>query len=407
MGTVVCKQINNCTNVHTLKTELFVVKEVVMTEKVSTKCNKGESKKDPYSRFKGVKPQENTSNIEVSLPSKVNINQEKQYTTSGNSINMSEEDSRKMLFFGDQLDWFKEISMKVYYDGKNLCIQSTVENDRVEKLHNLFKSIQMMSTDDFFIHCKDINVLMVMQEVERMKPTVCMLRTGDKIEIIANNYIDLVETKSLLQQKCSSEQMSRREGRSFVEKQDNRLQLIAEAPNLRSSVNLNKGTRIQALEVKTKKGLMIKIYAGSILRLDVDCIVSASNENLMHGGGVAAAISDAAGYQFDQESRDYVQKYGPIPVGRCCVTSAGKLPFKCVIHTVGPRWGDYRDKSRCLLELQNCVELAMREADDRRMKSIAIPAISSGKFDIGVLKHNQSRLPYPEIWGIRKQNVKI
>lgn len=44
----------------------------------------------------------------------------------------------------------------------------------------------------------------------------------------------------------------------------------------------------------------------------------------------------------------------------------------------------------------------MREADDRRMKYIATPAISSGKFDIGVLKHNQSRLPYPEIWGIRK-----
>lgn len=146
--------------------------------------------------------------------------------------------------------------MKVYYDGKNLCIQSTVDDDRVEKLHNLFKSIQMMSTDDLFIHCKDINVLMVMQEVERMKPTVCMLRTGDKIEIIAYNYNDLVETKSLLQQKCSSEQISRREGRSFVEKQDNRLQFIAEAnrtPNLLTSVNLNKGTRIQALEVDTKK----------------------------------------------------------------------------------------------------------------------------------------------------------
>lgn len=246
---------------------------------------------------------------------------------------------------------------------------------------------------------------MVMQEVERMKPTVCMLRTGDKIEIIANNYIDLVETKSVLQQKCSSEQMSRREGRSFVEKQDNRLQLIAEAnrtPNLRTSVNLNKGTRIQALEVNTKKGLMIKIYAGSIIPSDVDCIVCASNEHLMHGGGVAAAISDAAGYQFDQESRDYVLKNGPIPVGRCCVTSAGRLPYKCVIHAIGPRWDDYRDKNRCLLELQNCVELAMKEADDRRMKSIATPAISSGKFDVCVLKYIQRRLTYPEIWSIKK-----
>lgn len=52
---------------------------------------------------------------------------------------------------------------------------------------------------------------------------------------------------------------------------------------------------------------------------------------------MAAAIADAAGYGFDQESRDYVQKHGPIAVGTCCVTSAGKLPYKCVIHTVGPR----------------------------------------------------------------------
>uniref|UniRef100_K1PXH2 Uncharacterized protein n=1 Tax=Magallana gigas TaxID=29159 RepID=K1PXH2_MAGGI len=69
---------------------------------------------------------------------------------------------------------------------------------------------------------------------------------------------------------------------------------------------------------------------------DVDCIVCASNEHLMHGGGVAAAISEAAGYQFDLASRDYVQKNGPIPVGRCCVTHAGKLPYKCVIHAIGP-----------------------------------------------------------------------
>lgn len=88
--------------------------------------------------------------------------------------------------------------------------------------------------------------------------------------------------------------------------------------------------------MKTEEGILIKIYAGSITRSDVDCIVNAANQKLMNGGGVAAAISDAAGYQVDQESMDYIQKYGPIPVGTCCVTSSGKLPFKCVIHTVGP-----------------------------------------------------------------------
>lgn len=132
------------------------------------------------------------------------------------------------------------------------------------------------------------------------------------------------------------------------------------------------------LEMKTKEGLKIKIYAGSITRLDVDCIVNDANENLMHGGGVALAISDAAGYQYIQENRDYVQKHGIIPVGTCCVTSAGKLPFKCVIHTVGPRWDDYRDKYQCLRYLRESVEVTFIEADKMGMKSLAIPAIGSG-----------------------------
>lgn len=66
----------------------------------------------------------------------------------------------------------------------------------------------------------------------------------------------------------------------------------------------------------------------------------------MHNNGVAAAISEAARFCFDQEDRDYVQiqKYNPIPVGRQCVISAGKLLYRCVTHTVGPRWSDYEDK---------------------------------------------------------------
>lgn len=62
------------------------------------------------------------------------------------------------------------------------------------------------------------------------------------------------------------------------------------------------------LEVKTKEDLRVKIYGGRILCVAVDCIVNASNEYLMHGGGVAAAISEAAGYEFDRESREFVKK---------------------------------------------------------------------------------------------------
>nr|XP_022342206.1 uncharacterized protein LOC111135979 [Crassostrea virginica] len=138
----------------------------------------------------------------------------------------------------------------------------------------------------------------------------------------------------------------------------------------------------RVLEMKIAKGLLIKIYVGSITRLSVDCIVNAANEHLMHGGGVAFAISEAAGYEFDHESVQYITVNGPIPVGSCCVTSAGKLPYRCVIHTVGPRWTDYRDSNLCLELLKQSVEVAFKTADIEGMHSVAIPAISSGIFGV-------------------------
>lgn len=134
-------------------------------------------------------------------------------------------------------------------------------------------------------------------------------------------------------------------------------------------------------EMITKEGLVIKIYYGDIRNLPVEGIVNAANESLSHGGGVARAISDAAGYEFDKESKEYVKKHGRLAVGSCCVTSAGKLPYKNVIHTVGPTWYDYdaKEKKLCLNDVQEAVEVTFRRADKLGLRSIAIPAISSGK----------------------------
>ena len=139
-----------------------------------------------------------------------------------------------------------------------------------------------------------------------------------------------------------------------------------------------KTSKSSVFEMKTAKGLLIKIYVGSIIQVNVDSIVSASNERLMHIRGVAAAISKAAGKQFDQETAQYIAANGPVPVGSCCVTSAGNLPYKCVIHTVGPRWSDYRDSNVCLELLQSAVTNTFLTADNLEMTSVAIPAISAG-----------------------------
>ncbi|XP_061196803.1 uncharacterized protein LOC133205079 [Saccostrea echinata] len=148
------------------------------------------------------------------------------------------------------------------------------------------------------------------------------------------------------------------------------------------SESMRQTTPLSKYEFNTKEGLKVLIYEGSITHLDVDCIVNAANENLMHGGGIAFAISEAAGYVFDEESKDYIAKHGQIPVGTCAVTSAGKLPYKYVIHSVGPRWSDYTDKDRCLRDLCESVEVTFREADKLGMKSIALPSISSGIFGV-------------------------
>ncbi|XP_062611922.1 uncharacterized protein LOC134273728 [Saccostrea cucullata] len=141
---------------------------------------------------------------------------------------------------------------------------------------------------------------------------------------------------------------------------------------------------VNIIEMKSAEGITIKIYYGDITKLSVDCIVNAANEHLAHAGGVARAIAKAAGSEFEKESKDYVKTHGPLSVGSCCVTSAGRLSYKHVIHTVGPTWSDYKDKEKkyCLGDLQEAVEVTFRRADKLKLTSIAIPAISSGIFGV-------------------------
>ena len=64
--------------------------------------------------------------------------------------------------------------------------------------------------------------------------------------------------------------------------------------------------------------------------------------------------------------------------GEACVTRAGKLPCKKVIHTVGPRWtGGYNDEENILAV---AVESSLSAADEEGLKSIAMPSISTGIF---------------------------
>ncbi len=116
----------------------------------------------------------------------------------------------------------------------------------------------------------------------------------------------------------------------------------------------------------------------NLLEQPVDAIVNAANGHLAHAGGVAALISRAAGPELQIESERLVREHGPYATGEAVVTTAGKLPFKGVIHTIGPRHGEGDEERKLRQALASAFSIAHRES----WESVAFPAVSSGIFAV-------------------------
>jgi O-acetyl-ADP-ribose deacetylase (regulator of RNase III) len=120
------------------------------------------------------------------------------------------------------------------------------------------------------------------------------------------------------------------------------------------------------------------VVRGNLLEEPVDAIVNAANGHLAHGGGVAGIISRAAGPELQAESDRLVREQGPFKTGSAVVTTAGKLPFKGVIHAVGPRQGE-GDEQRKLVQ---ALTAAFARAMEKGWQSVSFPAVSSGIFAV-------------------------
>lgn len=123
---------------------------------------------------------------------------------------------------------------------------------------------------------------------------------------------------------------------------------------------------------KTINNRTIRLLKGDITERQVDAIVNAANSHLQHGGGVAGAIVRKGGHIIQEES----DRIGYVPVGNAAVTGAGSLPCKYVIHAVGPRMGEGDEDNK----LKNALINSLKLASGKGLKSISIPAISSGIF---------------------------
>ena len=123
----------------------------------------------------------------------------------------------------------------------------------------------------------------------------------------------------------------------------------------------------------------IEIVLGDITEQDVDVIVNAANSSLLGGGGVDGAIHRKGGPEILAACRALrAGHYGRgLPVGHAVATTAGQLPARWVVHTVGPVWSDEEDRSGLLA---NCHRSSLRVAAELGAASVAVPAISTGVY---------------------------
>jgi len=120
----------------------------------------------------------------------------------------------------------------------------------------------------------------------------------------------------------------------------------------------------------------IELIKGDITRLKVDAIVNAANSSLMGGGGVDGAIHQAGGPAILEDCRKTIAKQGSCKTGEAVITTAGNLPAKFVIHTVGPVWNNGKKNEASLLAA--CYQNSLKLAVKHNLSSIAFPNISTG-----------------------------
>jgi O-acetyl-ADP-ribose deacetylase (regulator of RNase III) len=124
-------------------------------------------------------------------------------------------------------------------------------------------------------------------------------------------------------------------------------------------------------QLKIRDGA-IHIVQGDITEMDTDAIVNAANEHLILGAGVAGAIKRKGGPSIQEEC----DRIGGTFVGGAVITGAGNLPVKYVIHAVGPRMGEGNEDEK----LKNAVLNSFKLAEENKLTSISLPAISTGIF---------------------------
>jgi O-acetyl-ADP-ribose deacetylase (regulator of RNase III) len=131
-------------------------------------------------------------------------------------------------------------------------------------------------------------------------------------------------------------------------------------------------------ELKTFLDGRVLVKVGDLTKEVVDAIVNAANGSLLGGGGVDGAIHRAGGPDILKECKEIrrVQFPDGLPTGQAVITTAGRMPAKYVIHTVGPVYGRGGKEKAELLAA--CYFNSLLLAAEKSLSTVAFPAISTG-----------------------------
>lgn len=154
------------------------------------------------------------------------------------------------------------------------------------------------------------------------------------------------------------------------------------------------------MEISTNN---IEVIKGDITKLSVDAIVNAANSSLLGGGGVDGAIHRAGGKKILEECKEIVRTQGECKTGQAVITTAGNLPSKFVIHTVGPIWHGGKNREETLLA--DCYSNSLKLAVENECKTIAFPNISTGIY--GFPKDKSAAISTKAVITFLKMNTQI
>ncbi|WP_150268466.1 macro domain-containing protein [Paenibacillus tepidiphilus] len=134
--------------------------------------------------------------------------------------------------------------------------------------------------------------------------------------------------------------------------------------------------------------VVLEVIEGDITRWQGDYIVNAANSGLYGGGGVDGAIHRAGGRRIAEECAVIRQKQGHVLPGDAALTTAGSLPFRGIIHTVGPIWKGGSANETAILA--KCYSTSLTLACQQGARSIAFPNIGTGVYNFPKLAAAQT-----------------